>query len=156
MPMGRASDLFRTDRFRSQAKQHAARRANSTFGESVLPLHRSQTDPFTTHAGGLNSERDAGRGTPTDGSAASGARRHGARSGGSGGSSGSGGVAHEGVPEASAQVDAENVSGPSTRWTPMASRSWLADSSLRLSPRRHLLQLHLRISPKLRALEIPP
>lgn len=153
MPMGRASDLFRIDRFRSQAKQHAARRANSTFGESVLPLHRSQTDSFTTHAGGLNSERDAGRGTPTDGSAARGARPHGARSGGSGGS---GGVTHEGVPEVSAQNDAETVSGPSTRWAPMASRSWLADSSLRLSPRRHLLQLHLRISPKLRALEIPP
>ncbi|KAK5125791.1 hypothetical protein LTR85_012067 [Meristemomyces frigidus] len=61
--MGKASDLFRSDRYRSQAKLHAGR-STSNNGDGnegpVLPLHRSKTDTTRTETGGLD-EKD-GRG----------------------------------------------------------------------------------------------
>lgn len=71
--MGKASDLFRPDRYRSAARAQAGR-TNTNHGNddgSILPLHRSKTG-LANETGGL-SEKD-GRGSPA-----------GSRAGGDGG-----------------------------------------------------------------------
>lgn len=66
--MGKPSDLFRPDRYRSEARLHAGRSVSSTYnspttatsnsGGPILPLHNSNSN---TEAGGLNEKHD-GRG----------------------------------------------------------------------------------------------
>jgi len=106
-PMGKASDIFRTDRYRSQAHQHAGR-SYSAFIDNrnpegpILPLHNSNTTP-PTETGGL-SEKD-GRAAavgPTNGGQLDGVQRNGGRNVAGGG----GDRGHR--PEASNQNDTED------------------------------------------------
>ncbi|KAK1818238.1 hypothetical protein LTR12_007390 [Friedmanniomyces endolithicus] len=82
--MGKPSDLFRPDRYRSQARLHAEQRTKPNPGDStggaILPLY--QAPDTLTKAGGLD-HQDAGRGPPS-GPTASGQGHGGDGSGGGG------------------------------------------------------------------------
>ncbi|TKA30866.1 hypothetical protein B0A54_15787 [Friedmanniomyces endolithicus] len=119
--MGKPSDLFRSDRYRSQARLHSDQRTKSTLGDStggaILPLY--QAPDTLTKAGGLD-HQDAARGPPS-GPTASG-QGHGGDGSGGGDAAEDGGVrAGRSSPQGSA---AENPGGGVPKsTTPPASRA---------------------------------
>ncbi|KAK4542140.1 hypothetical protein LTR36_006987 [Oleoguttula mirabilis] len=80
--MGKISDILRSDRYRSEARQHAGR-STSNYGDGnegpILPLHKPKTDAPRSEAGGLN-EKDGRGGFPTP--SAAGKQRDGGSTGG--------------------------------------------------------------------------
>ncbi|WPH01878.1 vacuolar calcium ion transporter [Acrodontium crateriforme] len=72
--MGKPSDFFRADRFRSEARLHAGRSPSSfnasadapTTGGTILPLHKDRSQ-LNTESGGL--DQNNGRGSPSGSSA---------------------------------------------------------------------------------------
>lgn len=76
-PMGKLSDLFNPDRYRSEARQHALTRS-VTVGEGLLPTYdlsnNKNPQPNTIKAGGLDSNNACG---PSLGPTATGGERNG-------------------------------------------------------------------------------
>ena len=108
--MGKPSNHFRSDRYRSWARQHAGERSTS-YQESngdTIPSTYSEKTPNNNEAGGLNSKKD-GRGSP------SGSTANKQRGGAGGGSKGTPGGArgHGGGTDAAAGNDTEYVSSQS-------------------------------------------
>ena len=102
--MGKPSDLFRADRYRSQARQHATERITSyrsgdSKGGNILPTF----DKKTNEAGGLDEKKDR-RGSPSGSSA------HKPRDGGLAGGQNAGGGARDSDSglEASTSKDTED------------------------------------------------
>ena len=82
------TDLFRADRYRTRARQHAGERSTSykdSKGDNILPTYNEKTT--TNETGGLNSNGD-GRGPPS-GSTASNSGGGNSAGGGAGNNSGS-------------------------------------------------------------------
>ncbi|KAK0824873.1 hypothetical protein LTR91_009078 [Friedmanniomyces endolithicus] len=97
--MGKPSDLFRSDRYRSQARLHSDQRitkpiTGDSTGGPILPLY--QAPDTLPKAGGLD-DQDAGRGPPS-GPTASGQRHGGDGNGGGGDAAENGGARASGSP----------------------------------------------------------
>ena len=105
--MGKPSDLFRADRYRSWARQHSKERTDSyreSKGGSILPTF-DQSPAKTTEAGGLDEKRD-GRGSPSGSSASK--RRNGGPAGGQS-TTGGGPGGHRSGPEDATGNDVEDA-----------------------------------------------
>ncbi len=120
-PMGKLSDFFRSDRYRSQARLHADQRTKSTAGDStggaILPLY--QAPDTLTKAGGLD-EQDAGRGPPSGPTARE--QGHGGDGSGGGGDAAEDGGARAGGSTPEGLVTEKPGGGVPKSATPPASR----------------------------------
>ncbi|KAK0912720.1 hypothetical protein LTR57_014792 [Friedmanniomyces endolithicus] len=119
--MGKLSDFFRSDRYRSQARLHADQRTKSTAGDStggaILPLY--QAPDTLTKAGGLD-EQDAGRGPPSGPTARE--QGHGGDGSGGGGDAAEDGGARAGGSTPEGLVTEKPGGGVPKSATPPASR----------------------------------